>query len=96
MSGFVGWIRTRFTWFFVSKKATFVHVFAPSFVIQTPSPGAALPRMSLSPPPDHTISGFDSLTASAPIVPPKYLSVTGLQLCPPSVVLNTPPPVVPM
>ena len=32
----------------------------------------------------------------APIVPPKYLSVAGCQLMPPSVVLKTPPPVVPI
>ena len=44
--------------------------------------------MSVSPPPTHTISGFDSLTAIAPIVPPKYLSVVGAQLSPPSVVKN--------
>jgi hypothetical protein len=41
------------------------------------------------------MSGFDSLIPIAPIVPPKYLSVTGVQVIPPSVVLNTPPPVVP-
>ena len=33
--------------------------------------------------------------AMAPIVPPKYLSVIGAHVIPPSVVLNTPPPVVP-
>src|SRR3989442_14026032 len=42
------------------------------------------------------MSGFDSLTPNAPIVPPKYLSVTGSQVSPPSVVLKTPPPVVPI
>src|SRR5947208_8592267 len=42
------------------------------------------------------MSGFDSLTPIPPIVPPKYLSVTGSQVSPPSVVLNTPPPVVPI
>src|SRR5437879_2906477 len=41
------------------------------------------------------MSGFDSLTPNAPIVPPKYLSVTGSQVSPPSVLLQTPPPVVP-
>jgi hypothetical protein len=41
------------------------------------------------------MSGFDSLMPIAPIVPPKYLSVTGAQVIPPSVVLKTPPPVVP-
>src|SRR5439155_1018944 len=30
------------------------------------------------------------------MVPPKYLSVTGTQVSPPSVVLKTPPPVVPI
>src|SRR6266511_204281 len=42
------------------------------------------------------MSGFDSLTPIAPIVPPKYLSVAGIQVWPPSVVLKTPPPVVPI
>ena len=40
--------------------------------------------------------GFDSLTPIAPMVPPKYLSVTGNQFMPPSVLLKTPPPVVPI
>jgi hypothetical protein len=42
------------------------------------------------------MSGFDSETATAPIVPPKYASVTGFHARPPSVVFHTPPPVVPM
>ncbi len=41
------------------------------------------------------MSGFDSETPIAPMVPPKYLSVTGSHVLPPSVLLNTPPPVVP-
>src|SRR5439155_16770929 len=55
-----------------------------------------LPRIGYSPVPTYTMSGFDSLTPIPPIVPPKYLSVTGSQVSPPSVVLNTPPPVVPI
>src|SRR6266850_2070593 len=42
------------------------------------------------------MSGFDSLTPIAPMVPPKYLSLAGSQVLPPSVVLKTPPPVVPI
>ena len=42
------------------------------------------------------MSGFDSLTPIAPMVPPKYLSLAGSQVSPPSVVLKTPPPVVPI
>ena len=42
------------------------------------------------------MSGFDSLTPIAPIVAPKYLSLAGSQVSPPSVVLKTPPPVVPI
>src|SRR6185503_10542227 len=80
----------------MSKNSILVHVFPPSAVFHTPSPGAVLPRISVSPPPDHTMSGFDSLTCTAPIVPPKYLSVMGSQLTPASVVLKTPPPVVPI
>jgi hypothetical protein len=34
-------------------------------------------------------------TATAPIVPPKYLSEIFFQLLPPSVVFQTPPPVAP-
>ncbi len=52
--------------------------------------------MGYSPVPTYTTSGFDSLTPNAPIVPPKYLSAAGSQVLPPSVVLKTPPPVVPI
>src|SRR2546423_4852933 len=41
------------------------------------------------------MSGFVWDTPIAPMVPPKYLSVTGSHVLPPSVVLKTPPPVVP-
>src|SRR6266705_2401891 len=44
----------------------------------------------------YTTSGLEGCTPIAPIVPPKYLSLTGSHVCPPSVVLNTPPPVVPI
>jgi hypothetical protein len=71
-------------------------VFPASVDFHTPSPWETLPRMGYSPPPTYTMSGFDSLTAIPPIVPPKCLSVTGPQVCPPSTVLNTPPPTVPM
>src|SRR5215471_14152777 len=40
--------------------------------------------------------GFEALTPNAPIVPPKYLSAAAAQVLPPSVDLNTPPPVVPI
>ena len=55
-----------------------------------------LPRMHVSPVPMKTMSGFDSLTATAPtdalvILP----SVTGDQFSPPSVVFHRPPPVAP-
>src|SRR5450759_123702 len=89
-------MRMRRTWFFTSKNASRVHSFPESFVNHTPSPGAVLPRMSPSPPAAQTMSGFDSATATAPIVPPKNLSVALCQLMPPSVVLKTPPPVVPI
>ncbi len=67
----------------------------PSVVFQMPSPWDTLPRIGNSPVPTYTMSGFDSDTPIAPTVPPKYLSVTGSQLLPPSVLLKTPPPVVP-
>ena len=35
----------------------------------------------ISPPPTYTTSGFEGATAIAPMVPPKYLSVTGAQDC---------------
>src|ERR1041384_5903279 len=41
------------------------------------------------------MSGFDSETPIAPMVPPKNLSAPGSQVLPPSVLLKTPPPVVP-
>src|SRR5215212_729296 len=41
------------------------------------------------------MSGLLSATPIAPIGPPKNLSVTGTQVIPASVVLRTPPPVVP-
>src|SRR5216110_877973 len=95
MSGLVGCTRTREICC-VSASPTFVQVLPPSVVFQTPSPAATLPRIGYSPVPTYTTSGFDSLTPIAPIVPPKYLSVTGSQVAPPSVVLKTPPPVVPI
>src|SRR5688500_5073629 len=80
----------------VSLSPTDVHVRPPSRVTHTPSPCDVLPRMHVSPPPTQTMSGFFGSTAMAPIVPPKCLSVMGCQLIPPSVVLKTPPPVVPI
>src|SRR6266581_4470160 len=95
MSGLVGCTRTRAICR-VSARPTDVHVLPPSVVFQTPSPCDTLPRTAYSPVPTYPTSGLDSLTPIAPIVPPKYLSVTGSQVLPPSVVLNTPPPVVPI
>src|SRR5687767_6043370 len=80
----------------LSLRPLDVQVRAPSVVFHTPSPCETLPRIGYSPPPTYTMSGFDSATAIAPIVPPKYLSVIGSQVSPPSVVLKTPPPVVPI
>src|SRR5207248_4600769 len=94
MSGLVGCTRTREICC-VSASPREVHVLPPSLVFQTPSPAATLPRMGYSPVPTYTMSGFDSETPIAPIVPPKYLSVTGSHVLPPSVLLKTPPPVVP-
>src|SRR4051812_1048259 len=80
---------------FVVARPLNVHVLPASVDFQTPSPCDTLPRSGYSPPPTYTMSGFDGATSTAPIVPPKYLSVTGNQALPPSVLLNTPPPVVP-
>src|SRR5207247_9940400 len=95
MSGLVGCTRTREICC-VSPSPPEVHVLPPSVVFQPPSPAATLPRMGYSPVPTYTMSGFDSETPIAPMVPPKYLSVTGVHVSPPSVVLKTPPPVVPI
>src|SRR5437867_12894759 len=95
MSGFVGWTRTREICC-VSARPRKVHVLPPSVVLNTPSPRETLPRIAYSPVPTYTTSGFDSLTPIAPMVPPKYLSAAGSQVAPPSVVLKTPPPVVPI
>ena len=80
----------------VSLSPMYVHVLPPSIVFHTPSPCATLPRIGYSPPPTYTTSGAEGATAIAPIVPPKYLSVTGAQDSPPFTDLNTPPPVVPI
>src|SRR5262245_17143880 len=81
---------------FESARPMSVHVRPAAFVFHPPSPCETLPRRGNSPPPTYTTSGFDGATRIAPIVPPKYLSDIGAQDCPPSVVLKTPPPVVPI
>src|SRR5215213_6456408 len=80
----------------VSPSPTKAQVFPPSVVFQTPSPCETLPRMGYSPPPTYTTSGAEGATSTAPIVPPKYLSVTGAHDWPALIDLNTPPPVVPI
>src|ERR1043165_4488743 len=80
----------------VSPRPIKDQVLPPSVVFQTPSPCETLPRIGYSPPPTYTTSGADGATWIAPIVPPKYLSVTGAQDCPAFIVLKTPPPVVPI
>src|SRR5437763_9476602 len=79
-----------------SFSPMYVHVLPPSVVFHTPSPCATLPRIGYSPPPTYTTSAAEGATAIAPIVPPKYLSVTGAHDSPPFTDLNTPPPVVPI
>src|SRR5512146_3460486 len=79
----------------VSPRPRNVHVLPPSVVFHTPSPCETLPRIGYSPPPTYTTSGADGATAIAPIVPPKYLSLTGAHEWPELIDLNTPPPVVP-
>gem|GEM_PF-5287334 len=55
-----------------------------------------LPRMQVSPMPMTTISGFVSLTATAPTLALFTCpSVTGAQFSPASVVFQRPPPVAP-
>src|SRR2546425_5838758 len=95
MSGLMGWTRTRAICC-VSARPSEVHVLPPSVVFQMPSPCETLPRIGYSPVPTYTTSGFDSDTPIAPMVPPKYLSVAAAHVSPPSVVLKTPPPVVPI
>src|SRR2546428_578033 len=80
----------------VSAGATTFYVSPPALVLQPPPPRATWPPLGFSPDPTSPTSGFDSLTPKAPIVPPKYLSAAGSQVLPPSVVLKTPPPVVPI
>src|SRR6266571_8677739 len=95
MSGLVGCTRTREICC-VAASPMEVQVLPPSVVFQTPSPCDTLPRIGYSPVPTYTMSGFASLTPIAPMVPPKYLSDLATQVLPPSVVLKTPPPVVPI
>src|SRR5690242_2046827 len=80
----------------VSPRPKNDHVLPPSVVFHTPSPCETFPRIGYSPPPTYTTSGDDADTAIAPIVPPKYLSVTGAHDSPALIDLNTPPPVVPI
>src|SRR3954465_13290783 len=95
MSGLVGCTRTREICL-VSANPRKVQVFPASLVRHTPSPCETLPRIGYSPPPTYTTSGADGAMAIAPIVPPKYLSVTGAQLWPALIDLKTPPPLVPI
>src|SRR3954468_18850874 len=81
---------------FVSLSPMYAHVFPPSTVFHTPSPCETLPRMGYSPPPTYTTSGAEGATSTAPMVPPKYLSVTGAHDSPAFTDLKTPPPVVPI
>src|SRR5687767_10973781 len=78
-----------------SRKPRKSHVRPPLVVFHNPSPCAVLPRMQVSPPPTQTMSGLRGSTAIAPMVPPKWRSLIGVQVSPPSVVFMTPPPVVP-
>src|SRR4051812_34153386 len=94
MSGFVGFT-TMSAICLVSARPMNDHVFPPSVVFHTPSPCETLPRIGYSPPPTYTTSGAEGATAIAPIVPPKYLSLTGAHDWPALIDLNTPPPVVP-
>src|SRR4051812_38287888 len=80
----------------VSARPMKVHVLPPSVVFHTPSPCETLPRIANSPPPTYTTSGADGATRIAPMVPPKYLSVTGAHDWPALMDLKTPPPVVPI
>src|ERR1043165_9020324 len=80
----------------VSPRPIKDQVLPPSVVFQTPSPCETLPRIGNSPPPTYTTSGAEGATAMAPIVPPKYLSVTGAHDWPALIDLKTPPPVVPI
>src|SRR5437588_4304256 len=76
----------------VSLRPMYVQLFPPSVVFHTPSPCETFPRSGYSPPPTYTTSGDDGATAIAPIVPPKYLSVTGAHDSPAFTDLKTPPP----
>src|ERR1041384_7872623 len=89
MSGLVGWTSTREICC-VAASPRELQVLPPSVVLKTPSPCDTLPRIANSPVPTNTTSGFDALTPPPPIVPPKYLSLIGVQAWPPSVDLKTP------
>ena len=94
-SGLVGCTNTREICR-VSFKPMFVQLRPPSVVFHTPSPCDTLPRIVNSPPPTYTTSGLLGATPMLPIVPPKYLSLIGTHVLPPSTVLKTPEPVVPI
>src|SRR5207245_9511012 len=95
LSGLVGGTTTRAICCVAASRRA-LQVFPPSVVLKTPSPCETLPRIANSPVPTYTMSGFEALTPIPPIVPPKYLSLIGVQVWPPSLDLKTPPPVVPI
>ena len=95
MSGSVGWMRTRVMWC-ASSRPIWRHVRPASSERHMPSPWPTLPRTVFSPPPTYTTFGSHSLTATAPMEPPKKPSVTLDQDSPWSSLFHTPPPAAPM
>ena len=79
-----------------SFRPTSCQVLPASVDFHTPKPDDTLPRTVCSPSPTYSTLGSDSLTATAPMEPPKYLSEMFSQVPPPSLVRHTPPPVAPM
>src|SRR5436305_14972891 len=76
----------------VSLNPTCFQVLPASVDFHMPVPCETLPRTVFSPPPTKMTFGSDSLTATAPIEPPKKPSEMLSQVEPPSVVRQTPPP----
>src|SRR5690349_25132398 len=67
------------------------HVRPASVDLYTPAPHDELRMLLASPVPTQTTSGFDGATSTAPTVPARTESKTGVQVTPAFVVFQTPP-----
>ena len=77
-------------------KPIYFHVWPASILFHIPCPDETFPLSVCSPSPTYITFESDSLTAIAPMLPPKNPSLIGTHVLPASSVFHTPPPAVPM